>query len=125
MQRDRMGQAGFHLAGRLTLWASLLAKAVEDQSMAQFKVKLKKIADPDYGAAFLGAALEKPDKRPGARVVVFELTGFGIVNTVAIPVHVPSGEEDEIIRRARERLHAWLAWLAKETKPWRMKEPTA
>ena len=89
--------------------------------MAQFKVKLKKIADPDYQPAFPGAKLEKPDTRPGARVVVFELTGFGIVNTVAIPVHVPSGEEDEIIRRARERLHAWLAWLAKETKQWRMK----
>jgi hypothetical protein len=89
--------------------------------MAQFKVKLKKIADPDYGAAFPGAELERPDYRDGTRVVIFELTGFGMVNDVAILVHVPSGEEDEIIRRARERLHAWLAWQAKETKPWRMK----
>ena len=92
--------------------------------MAQFKVKLKKIADPDYQPAFPGATLDKPDTRAGARVVVFELTGFGVTNTVAIPVHVPSGEEDEIIRRARERLHAWLAWLAKETKKWKMKEPS-
>jgi hypothetical protein len=90
--------------------------------MSQFKVRLKKIADPDYGAAYPGAELEKQDRRPGARVVVFELTGFGVINTVAIPVHVASGEEDEIIRRARQRLHAWLAWHAKETRAWRLSE---
>jgi hypothetical protein len=110
------------LPWRPQLWASLFVKAVEDQRMAQFKVKLKKIADPDYPAAFPGATIEKQDGRPGARVVVFELTGFGVVNQIAVLVHVPSGEEDEIIRRARERLHALLAWQAAETKQWRMKE---